>query len=150
MGVISRAASHAAAVAWPPRGSLRSGSRPGLEDRAEVGHVRAGAVLAADRRAAGDAEADLVEAAVEDVGAVAGAVHPAVDDVRRRGVVPAPPGDVLAERVAARALEVAGGLDAADEVAVREVVAPRHVVRVALRGEVEAVVVAQLVDAAAR
>src|SRR5256885_6064657 len=119
-----------------------------LEARAEVGHVGAAAALAADRRAARDAEPDLVEAPVKDVGAVAGAVHPAVDDRGRRGVVPAAPRDVLAERVAAvGAVQVVGGPDAADEVAVGEVVAPRHVVRVALGGEVESAVVAQLAEA---
>src|SRR4051812_428335 len=88
-----------------------------LEARAEVGHVRAAAALAADGRAARDTEPDLVEAPVQDVGPVAGAVHPGVDDRGGRRVIPAAPGDVLADRVAAvRAAQVAGRADAADEV----------------------------------
>src|SRR5436305_1683162 len=112
-----------------------------LEAGAEVGHVRAAAALAAHRCATSDAEADLVEATVQDVRAVARAVHPGVDDVRRRGVVPAAPGDVLSDGVAAvRAAQVAGAADAPGEVAVGEVVAARHVVRVTLRGVIEVVV----------
>src|SRR3954471_4843560 len=120
----------------------------GLEARAEVGHVRAAPALTADGSALRDPEADLVEARIQDVRAMTGAVHPRVDDARRRRVVPAAPRDVLAERVAAvGAAQVMSRADAPDEVAVGEVVASRHVVRVALGGDVEALVVAQLLEA---
>src|SRR4051794_30352090 len=76
------------------------------------------------------------------------AVHPRVDDARGGRVVPAAPGDVLAERVApVRAAQVVSRADAPDEVAVGEVVVSRHVVRVALGGDVEVPVVAQLLEA---
>src|SRR3954469_1994071 len=93
--------------------------RPLLEAGPEVGHVRAAATLAAHRRALRDPQPDLVEARVQDVRAMARAVHPRVDDARRRRVVPAAPGDVLAERVAAvGAAQVVSRADAPDEVAV--------------------------------
>src|SRR3954449_1371634 len=120
----------------------------GLEARAEVGHVRAAPALTADWSALRDPQADLVEARVEDVRAMTRAVHPRVDDARGGRVVPAAPGDVLAERVAAvRAAQVVRRADAPDEVAVGEVVVSRHVVRVALGGDVEVPVVAQLLEA---
>src|SRR4051812_41240813 len=119
-----------------------------LEAGPEVGYVRAAAALTADWSAPRDAQADLVEAAVQDVRAMTRAVHPGNHDVLRGRVVPAAPGDVLAECVAAvRAAQVAGGADAPDEVAVGEVVASRHVVRMVLRGDVEVLVLAQLLEA---
>src|SRR5439155_21713252 len=118
-----------------------------LEARAEVGHVGAAVALAAHRRAAGDAETDLVEAPVQDVRPVGRAVHPGAHDARGRRVVPAAPGDVLADGVAAaRAAQVTGAPDAAGEVAVGEVVAPGHVAGVALRCAIEVLVLAQLLQ----
>src|SRR4051794_37143860 len=74
--------------------------------------VDVGRARAAGRRAEGDADPDLAEAAVEDVGAVAGRVHPGVDDPGGRHGAPGRPGDVLAQRPRAGALEVVGALDA--------------------------------------
>src|SRR5436190_67301 len=116
-----------AGASQPVRAAGRTGSGSELVARAEVGHVGAGVILTGDRRAARDAKPDLAEAPVQDVRAVARAVHPRVDDVGRGCPLPAAPGDVLANRVAVRATQVVDGLDATDEVAVVEDVATHHV-----------------------
>src|SRR6185312_9292728 len=58
---------------------------------------------------------DCPEGAGEDVGAVAGAVHPGAADRARRPQRARAPGDVLADVPAASAAQVAGAADAVDE-----------------------------------
>src|SRR5688572_23364435 len=79
-----------------PRGvDCRRGS---ADPEAEVRRVDAARFAPAARRADREADADLTEVPVEDVRAVARAVHPGVHDRLRRARVAQPPGDVLAVR----------------------------------------------------
>src|SRR3954451_3152635 len=77
--------------------------------RAELGDERAGAGRGARpaRRAGGEADADLAEGPVEDVRAVPGRAHPGAHDLPRRGVAAGAPREVLAQRPAVYAAQVA-------------------------------------------
>src|SRR6185436_14570888 len=134
---------------WHSRHYPGPGSGLG-ESAAEVGGV--GGAGLAGRGAVGDADADHAELAGEDVGAVAGAVHPGVDHGARRGEVAAAPADVLADRVRAARAGPAGALDAGAEgraVArlMPEVVLGDHVVGVAGGGAAELAVHAERAQA---
>ena len=67
------------------------------------------------RDAEADADADLAKGLLEDVGLVAGGVHPGLHDGVGRAELAGAPGEVLAQRPARGALGVAGAEDAVDE-----------------------------------
>src|SRR3954469_19470361 len=72
-----------------PRGSVDQG----LELHAEVGGDRRADALVA-RHAEADADADLAVSLLDDVGLVAGRVHPGVHDALRGAEVAGAPGEV--------------------------------------------------------
>ena len=118
-------------------GAARGGARGALDD-AELGHER-GAAVARARVAGDDAEADLAIRGHEDVGAVAGRVHPGGHDRARGGELAGAPGEVLADPPGAAVGQVAGGADAlgglgAVAALVGEVAVGDHVVAVAEGG----------------
>src|SRR4051794_35912235 len=80
---------------------------------AEVGRV--GAAVGARGRAFRDPDADVAERPVEDVRAVPWRVHPGADHGPWRAQPALAPADVLAERVAEDAAQVAGGAHARRE-----------------------------------
>src|SRR5436305_1838507 len=131
--------------------------------RAEVDR-EGGAMAPPAGEAVGNADPEVVEAAVEDYRAVGRAVHPGGGDGARRAAVGSAPADDLAIGPAVGACEVARTADpsldrAAAGAVVGEVVAMDHVVAVALRRlgkaalgvqPAEPVMAANLVDQAER
>src|SRR4029079_14781749 len=87
--------------------------KPGGELTDEVRCVSCPA--ATGRSAVGDADADHLELAREDVLTVAGAVHPGLDHLARRGQRALAVADVLAHGPGAARLGPAGALDAGHE-----------------------------------
>src|SRR5215218_780711 len=130
-------------------------SGAGLAAGAEGGRVRRGSHVNAARRCGHHADAHLAVSGVEDVVAVPGAAHPGSYDRSRRAEAAPSPGDVLRDRPAVRAVQVAGSPDARCHVdaarrGVAEVAATDHVASVAARGAREARVDPQPRHAAAR
>ncbi len=120
-------------------GAARSGGARGALDDAELGHERRAAAVVGARVAGDDAEADLAIRGHEDVGAVAGRVHPGGHDRLRAGELAGAPGEVLADAPGAAVRQVAGGADAlgglgAVAALVGEVAVGDHVVAVAEGG----------------
>ena len=136
----SRRSCEATRRTLPPAGAARGGARGALDD-AELRHER-GAAVAGARVAGDDAEADLAIRGHEDVGAVAGRVHPGGHDRLRAGELAGAPGEVLADPPGAAVRQVAGGADAlgglgAVAALVGEVAVGDHVVAVAEGGALQ-------------
>src|ERR671910_2514390 len=118
-----------------------------LTTNAEVDRVgRARGVR--DRHAEDHADAHLAERALEDVGAVAGRVHPGGEGAARRAVRAGAPGQVLAQHPAVVLADVLGAQDAVDhrDAVGRRVLEERvldHVARVTERGLAQPLVLAQ-------
>src|SRR4051812_21709767 len=91
-------------------------ARAGPRKRSSAAHPEIQCVGGADpvraRHADDDADADLAVRAAQDVLAMTLGVHPRVDGAARRGVRAGAPGEVLAERPALIAADVARTQDA--------------------------------------
>ena len=113
---------------------VRDVGRAGRRAVAALGHVEL------------DPDAHLGEGGAQDVRAVSGAVHPAVHDLHRRALRARAPGQVLAARC--RLGGIAGHQHAVLGIGARggvvgEELPGHHLLRVALRGQLEARVLAQ-------